>query len=64
MIGGGAGLGTALGAFAGGPAGALIGAGAGAAVGTTGAYLTGKKNITLPAETALTFRLRRDLAIR
>ena len=63
MIGGGTGLGTALGAVAGGPAGALIGAGAGAAVGTTGAYLTGKKNISLPAETALTFRLRRDVPV-
>lgn len=63
MIGGGTGLGTALGAFAGGRAGALIGAGAGAAVGTTGAYLTGKKNISLPAETALTFRLRREVPV-
>ena len=63
LIGGGTGLGTALGAVAGGPAGALIGAGAGAAVGTTGAYLTGRKNISLPAETRLTFRLRRDVPV-
>jgi hypothetical protein len=63
LIGGGAGLGTALGAIAGGPAGALIGAGAGAGAGTAGAYLTGKKQVALPAETALTFRLRRQVAL-
>ncbi len=63
FIGGGTGLGTALGAMAGGPAGALIGAGAGAAAGTTGAYLTGRKNVSLPAETRLTFRLRREVPV-
>ncbi len=63
LIGGGTGLGTALGAIAGGPAGALIGAGAGAGAGTAGAYLTGKKQVAIPAETALTFRLRRQVAL-
>lgn len=63
LIGGGTGLGTALGAIAGGPAGALIGAGAGAGAGTAGAYFTGKKQVAIPAETALTFRLRRQVAL-
>lgn len=63
LIGGGSGLGTALGAIAGGPAGALIGAGAGAGAGTAGAVLTGKKNVRLPVETPLAFRLREPISI-
>lgn len=58
LIGGGAGLGAALGAIAGGGRGALIGAGAGAAAGTAGEALTGKLNVTIPAETPLRFTLR------
>jgi hypothetical protein len=58
LIGGGAGLGTVLGAIAGGGKGALIGAGAGAAAGTAGAAATGKKNVSIPAETPLRFTLR------
>jgi len=64
LIGGGSGFGTAVGAVAGGGVGALIGAGAGAAAGTTGAFITGKKNVKLPAETPLTFALRRSVSIR
>jgi hypothetical protein len=64
LIGGGSGLGATLGAIAGGPAGALIGAGAGAGAGTAGAFFTGRKNVSLPVETALTFRLRRSVEIR
>jgi hypothetical protein len=63
FIGGGAGLGAAIGALAGGGRGALIGAGTGAAAGTGGAALTGKKNVRLPAETILTFTLSRDVAV-
>jgi hypothetical protein len=63
LIGGGSGLGSALGAIAGGPAGALIGAGAGGAAGTAGAAITGKKNVRLPVETVLTFRLRNSVAL-
>ncbi len=63
LIGGGGGLGATIGALAGGPAGALIGAGAGAGAGTAGAYFTGKKNVAIPAETALTFRLRREVRV-
>ncbi len=64
LIGGGSGLGAALGAIAGGPAGALIGAGAGAGAGTAGAFFTGKKNVSLPVETALNFTLRRSVEMR
>jgi hypothetical protein len=63
LIGGGGGLGATIGAIAGGPAGALIGAGAGAGAGTAGAYFTGKKNVAIPAETALTFRIRREVRV-
>jgi hypothetical protein len=55
-IGGGAGGGAAIGAAAGGPA-ALIGAGAGAAAGTVGAAITGKRQVELPTETRITFKL-------
>ena len=58
LIGGGAGLGAALGAIAGGGKGALIGAGAGAGAGTAGAALTGKKEVGIGAETPLRFTLR------
>lgn len=58
MIGGGAGIGAAIGAIAGGGKGAAIGSAIGAAGGTTGAYATGKKEINLPPETRLNFRLR------
>jgi hypothetical protein len=64
LIGGGSGLGTTIGAIAGGPAGALIGAGAGAAAGTTGAFFTGRKNVSLPVETVLTFKLHRAVKIQ
>jgi hypothetical protein len=64
MVGGGAGGGAAIGAVAGGGKGAAIGALIGAAAGTGGAGLTGNRDITLPAETALTFRLLQPLEIR
>ncbi|HUZ47969.1 MAG TPA: hypothetical protein VMW54_15155 [Terriglobia bacterium] len=57
MIGGGAGLGAAIGAIAGGGKGAAVGGLVGAAAGTGGAYATGKKEIQLSSETGLTFRL-------
>jgi hypothetical protein len=64
FIGGGSGTGAAIGALAGGGTGALIGAGAGAAAGTTGALLTGKKNVSLPAESLVTFSLREPVQVR
>ena len=57
MIGGGAAAGAVIGALAGGGKGAAIGAGAGAGAGTAGAVLTGNKNIVLPSESALSFKL-------
>jgi hypothetical protein len=58
LIGGGAGLGAAIGALAGGGKGALIGAGAGAGAGTVGAAATGKRQVGIGAETPLRFTLR------
>jgi len=62
-IGGGSGAGAAIGAVAGGGAGALIGAGAGAAAGTVGAAFTGKRHVTLPVESRVTFTLRSMVAV-
>ena len=50
--------GALLGALAGGGKGAAIGLGAGAAAGTAGAAATGKKDISYPVETRLTFVAR------
>jgi len=63
FIGGGAGLGALIGGLAGGGKGALIGGLAGGGAGTAGAGLTGKKNIYIPAETTLTFRLKNAVHI-
>jgi len=62
-MGGGSGAGALIGALAGGGAGAAIGAGAGAAAGLAGAAATGRKHVSVPAETLLTFRLRSPLEI-
>lgn len=64
LVGGGAGGGAAIGAVAGGGKGAAIGALVGAAAGAGGAGFTGNRDITLPAETALSFKLRQPLQIR
>jgi len=64
MVGGGAGGGAIIGALAGGGKGAAIGGLIGAAAGTAGAGLTGKRDIVLPAETVLTFKLVEPLEIR
>ena len=61
--GGGAALGAIVGGIAGGGKGAAIGAVAGGGAGTAGAAYTGKRDITLPAETRLHFKLRRSLEI-
>lgn len=57
MVGGGAVLGTLLGAIAGGGKGAAIGAAVGAAAGGTAQVLTRGKEVNVPAESQLTFRL-------
>jgi hypothetical protein len=63
LIGGGAGLGAGIGALAGGGAGALIGGAAGAGAGTAGAAITGKKEVTIPAETILRFTLQQPVTM-
>jgi hypothetical protein len=63
-IGGGSGGGAAIGAIAAGGTGALIGAGAGAAAGTVGSAITGKRQVSLPAETELRFRLETPVGLR
>ncbi len=55
LIGGGAGAGAVLGGVAGGKKGALIGSAIGAGAGTATAYLTGKQEIVVPAETRFQF---------
>jgi len=64
LIGGGAGLGALIGGLAGHGKGAVIGAAAGAGAGTAGAAATGKKDASVPAETALSFRLTSALQIQ
>lgn len=64
MIGGGAGLGALVGGLAGGGKGAAIGALAGAGAGTAGAAYTGNKDITIPAEAAMSFKLLEPLQIK
>jgi hypothetical protein len=64
MVGGGAGGGALIGGLAGGGKGALIGGLIGAAAGTGGAGLTGNRDITLPAETPITFKLLDPLEIK
>ncbi len=64
MVGGGAGLGAVIGAIAGGGKGAAIGALAGAGAGTAGTAFTGNKDIVLPAESALSFKLEQPVVVK
>jgi hypothetical protein len=64
FIGGGTGLGLLLGGVAGGGKGALIGGLAGAGAGTAGAGLTGNKDLVIPAESIVRFKLADDLVIQ
>ena len=63
MAGGGAALGAIIGGIAGGGKGAAIGALAGGGAGTAGGAMTGNKEIVLPAEAALTFKLEQPVRI-
>lgn len=64
LVGGGAGLGAIIGGLAGGGKGALIGGLAGAGAGTAGSAYTGNKDVVIPAESVVTFRLTAPLTIR
>jgi hypothetical protein len=60
----GAGAGAVIGALAGGGKGAAIGAGAGAGAGTAGAAMTGERDVTVPAETRVSFELTQPLTVQ
>src|SRR5206468_7204487 len=62
-VGGGALAGTLIGAIAGGGKGAAIGALAGGAAGAGAQTLTKGKEIKIPAETEMAFRLNQDLQL-
>ncbi len=63
-VGGGAGLGAIIGGLAGGGKGAAIGVLAGAGAGTAGAAFTGNKDLVLPAEASLSFKLLQPLEVK
>jgi len=63
FVGGGAVLGTILGAIAGGGKGAAIGAAAGAAAGAGGQVLTQGREVRVPAESIVNFRVDQPLLI-
>jgi hypothetical protein len=62
-VGGGALLGSIIGAIAGGGKGAAIGAAAGAGAGAGTEVLTRGRQVRVPAESLLTFRLERPLVV-
>lgn len=63
MVGGGALLGTLVGAVAGGAKGAAIGAAVGAGAGAAVQVMTRGKEVNIPAESVLTFRLDESLRL-
>jgi hypothetical protein len=64
FAGGGAGAGALIGALAGGGKGAAIGALAGGAAGTGAGAFTGNKDIVLPAESSVSFKLARPVELK
>jgi len=64
LAGGGTALGAIVGGIAGGGKGAAIGALAGGGAGGAGAAFTGNKEIVLPAEAALSFKLKAPLEVK
>jgi hypothetical protein len=63
FIGGGAGLGALIGGLAGGGKGALIGGLSGAGAGTVAGAYTGNRDVVIPSESILTFRLKSPLVL-
>lgn len=63
FIGGGAGIGALIGGLAGGGKGAAIGALAGAGGGTAADAYTGNKDVVIPSESLIRFRLEQPLTI-
>jgi len=64
MVGGGAGGGALIGGIAGGGKGAAIGALVGAGAGTAGSAFTGNKDVTVPAESVVSFKLTSPVTIK
>jgi hypothetical protein len=64
FIGGGAGVGMLIGGVASGGVGLLIGGLSGAGAGTLGAAFTGNRDIDIPAETVMSFRLDQPIQLR
>ena len=64
LIGGGSGLGMLIGGIASGGTGLLIGGLAGGGAGTAAAGLTGNRDLDIPAESIVHFRLADDLTLQ
>jgi len=64
FIGGGSGLGMLIGGLASGGTGLLIGGLAGGGAGTAAAGLTGNRDLDIPAESIVHFKLADDLVLR
>jgi hypothetical protein len=64
LIGGGAGLGMLIGGVASGGAGLVIGGLAGGGAGTAAAGLTGNRDLDIPAESIVHFKLADDLTLQ
>ena len=63
FIGGGGGAGALIGGIAGGGKGALLGGLLGAGAGTAGAAFTGNKDVVIPSESTVTFRLTSPVTV-
>jgi hypothetical protein len=63
LIGGGAGMGMLIGGVATGGVGLLVGGLAGGGAGALGAAFTGNRDLSIPAETVVNFRLQNDLTL-